>query len=61
MLVVLLKKIDCYTKITEIEKKLTDHNHDKCFTTPEFNKFSAEVFNVILARVNLITKTDSDG
>ena len=32
----LVKKTDYDTKITEIEKKLTDHNHDKYFTTPEF-------------------------
>ena len=33
----LVKKTDYDTKITEIEKKLTDHNHDKYITTPEFN------------------------
>ena len=33
----LAKKTDYNTKITEIEKKLPDHNHDKCITTPEFN------------------------
>ena len=38
----LVKKIDCNKNISEIEKKITDHNHDKCSTTPEFNKFSAE-------------------
>ena len=32
----LVKKTDYDTKITEIEKKLTNHNHDKYFTTPEF-------------------------
>ena len=32
----LVKKTDYNTKITEIEKKLTDHNHDKHITTPEF-------------------------
>ena len=40
----LVKKTDYDTKITEIEKKLTDHNHDKYITTPEFNKFTAEIF-----------------
>ena len=34
----LVKKTDYDTKITEIEKKLTDHNHDKYITTLEFNK-----------------------
>ena len=54
------KKKDYNTKITEIEKKLTDLNHDKCITTPEFNKLTAEVFGVRLARANLVTKTDFD-
>ena len=35
-------------KITEIEKKLTDHNHGKYITTPEFNNLAASVFNSIL-------------
>ena len=29
----LVKKIDYNTKITEIEKKVTDHNHVKYITT----------------------------
>ena len=33
----LVKKVDHDTRITEIEKKLTDHDHDKYITTPEFN------------------------
>ena len=33
----LVKKTDYNTKITEIENKLTDHNHEKYITTPEFN------------------------
>ena len=41
----LIKKIDFNTKITEIGKKLTDHNHDKCITTPEFNTLAADVFD----------------
>ena len=32
----LVKRVEYNTKITEIEKKLTDHNHDKHITTPEF-------------------------
>ena len=43
------KKTDYKTKITKIEKKLTDHDHDKYSTTPEFSK---------LAQENLVTKTD---
>ena len=41
---------DYNTKISELEKKLTDHNHDKYITTAEFNTLAAEA--------NLITKTD---
>ena len=52
------KKEQIITKITEIEKKLTDHNHDRYITTPEFNTFKAEVFDAKLARKKLITKTD---
>ena len=39
-------------------KKLTDYNHDKCITCPEFNNLTADVFNVRLTQANLITKTD---
>ena len=60
MLVTLLRKQDFNTKITEIEKKLTNHNHDKYITTPEFNTLSADVFNARLAQANLVTKTDFD-
>ena len=35
------KKADYDTKISEIETKLTDHNHNKYITTPEFNNFTA--------------------
>ena len=52
------KKTDYNTKITE--KKLTDHNHDKYITTPEFNILAADVFNARLTQANLITKTDFD-
>ena len=54
----MVKKTDYNTKITEIAKKLTDHNHDKYITTPEFNTLAADVFNARLAQANLITKTD---
>ena len=35
------KKTDYNTKITETEKKLTNHNHDKYITTLEFNTLAA--------------------
>ena len=56
----LVKKTDYNTKITEIEQKLTDHNHDKYITNPEFNTMAGSVFNARLAQTNLITKTVFD-
>ena len=56
----LVKKTDYNTKVTEIEKKLTDHNHDKYIDTSEFNKLAADVFNARIAQANLITKADFD-
>ena len=56
----LKKQINYNTKITEIEKKLTDHNHDTYITTPEFNTLTADVFNARLVLFNLITETDFD-
>ena len=46
----LAKKTDYETKISELEKKLTNHNHDKYITTPEFNKLTAENFSARLAQ-----------
>ena len=43
MSVIQSKKTDYNTKINEIEKKITDHSHDKYITTPEFNKLTAEI------------------
>ena len=56
----LVTKIGYDTEITEIENKLTGHNHDKYITTPEFNTLAADVFNAGLAQANLTTKTDFD-
>ena len=42
------------------KKKITDHNHDKYITTPEFNTLAASAFNARLSQANLITKTDFD-
>ena len=60
MLVIKLKKTNHNTKITEIENKLTNHNHDKYIDTQEFNKLAADVFNTRITQENLITKTDFD-
>ena len=55
-----MKKTDYDTKISEIENKVSDHNHDKYITTPEFNILAARVFNARLAQSNLVTKTAFD-
>ena len=60
MLVFELKKTDYDTKFSELEKKFSDHNHDKYITIPEFNTLAADVFNARLAQANLITKKDFD-
>ena len=54
----LVEKTDYDTKITEIEKKFTDYNHDKYITIAEFNTLSVRVLNTRLAQADLITKTD---
>ena len=46
----LVKKTDYNTKITEIENKLNNHNHDKYIDTSEFNKLTSDVFNAKLAQ-----------
>ena len=56
----LVRKTDYNTKITEIEKKITDLNHDKYITTPEFNSLATNSFNARIAQANLVTKTDFD-
>ena len=56
----LVKKTDHDTKVNEIEKKITNHKHDKYITTPEFTKLTAESFAARLAQADLIRKTDFD-
>ena len=56
----LVKKTDYNTKVTEIENKLTNHNHDKYIDTSEFNNLATYVFNARIVQANLITKTDFD-
>ena len=48
----LVKKTDYDTKVSEIEKKLTDHKQNEYITTTEFN--------ATLVQANLVTKTDFD-
>ena len=54
----LVKKTDYETKISEIAKKVNDHDHDKYITTLDFNKLTTENFKARLAQANLVTKTD---
>ena len=56
----MVKKADYDTKISDIEKKITDHEHDKYITNPEFNIVAANIFKTRLAQANVITKTDFD-
>ena len=53
-----MKETDYDTKISEIENKVNDHNHDKYITTLEFNTLGARFFNARLAQADLVTKTD---
>ena len=53
-------KTDYDSNNTEIERKLTDHDHDKYITTPEFNNLAARVFTARLTQANWITKTYFD-
>ena len=39
-------------------KKITDHNHDKYITTPEFNKLIPENFAAKLTQANFASKSD---
>ena len=54
----LVKKSDYNTKINEIEKKITDHDHDKYITTQEINELTSENFVTRLAQANLASKND---
>ena len=54
----LVKKTDYNTKINETEKKITDHNDDKCIATPDFSKVTAKMFDLRLKQANLARKSD---
>ena len=41
VLIIQSKKTDHNTTITETEKKIIDHNHDKYITPPEFNELTS--------------------
>ena len=54
----LVKKTDYDAKISEIEKKVTDHDHVKDVNISEFNNLTAKSFAARLVQANLVTKTD---
>ena len=56
----LVEKTEYDTKISKLEKKLTDHIPDKYITTSELNTLAAGVFNTRLTQANLITSTNFD-
>ena len=56
----LVTKTDYNTNISEMEKKVSYHNHSKCITSPEFNKLTTGNFKARLAQADLVTKTDFD-
>ena len=43
-----------------MKKKITDSDHEKYISTPEFNTLASDVFNARLAQANLITKREFD-
>ena len=56
MLVIQLQKAGYSTKVNEIEKQTTDHNHDKYITTQIFNKLTSDNFTARLKKANLASK-----
>ena len=56
----LVKKTDYDAKILDIEKKVTDHDHDEYITTSEINKLTTENFKARLSQAKLVTKTYFD-
>ena len=57
----ILKRKLLIINISDIEKKITDHDHDKYITTSEFNTMAVNTFNARLAaQTDLIRKTEFD-
>ena len=54
----LVKETDNNRKIHEIERKITDHNHDKYNGTPEFNNLTSENIAATPKQANLASKSD---
>ena len=56
----LVKKTGYDTKITEIKKMITDHDHDKYITTSELSTLATNVVNTKIEQANVVTKTNFD-
>ena len=54
----LIKTTSSNTKINEIEKKTTDHDHGKYVATKEFNKLTENNFAARSKQRNLASKND---
>ena len=54
------KKQIIMQKLVKLKKKLTDRNHAKYITTPEFNTFTKEIFDATAKQADLVTMTDFD-
>ena len=53
-----IKYLVLIVQSNETEKKITNHDHNKYTTIPEFNKLTAEYFVARLAQTNLASKSD---
>ena len=53
-------KNDYYTKINDIEKKITDHDYDKYITTQEQNKLTVDNFSARLPQGNVASQDNID-
>ena len=49
-----------YSKSSEIEKKVADHNHDEFIAIPKFNNLTTKNFAARLKQAILVTNTDFD-
>ena len=59
IIVIQSKKPYRNTKINEIEKKNTDHDHDKYITTQEVKEIMSKSFAARSAQANLASKDDN--
>ena len=53
-----LEKLTTTQKLIKLKKKITEYNHDKYITTPEFNRLTSENFAARLVQANLASKND---